>query len=173
MMRAILTFCAIALAGQAHAVDLDTPFNSIDGGELVLSEWRGQPLLVVNTASQCAFTKQYRGLQDLYDGYRDRGLVVVAVPSDDFSQELDSNQEVKDFCELQYGIDLPMTTITSVKGKDAHPFYQSVREEADFTPRWNFNKVLIGRDGQVVATYGSATRPLSEKLVREIETLLK
>lgn len=172
MLRLMTALFALVVGSQAHAADLEAPFASIDGGPLVLSQWEGQPILVVNTASQCAFTKQYRGLQDLYDTYRDRGLVVVAVPSDDFQQELESNAEVKEFCELQYGIDMPMTTITNVKGSNAHPFYVSLREEADFVPSWNFNKVLIGPDGAVVDTYGPNVRPRSQKLIREIEALL-
>ena len=95
------------------------------------------------------------------------------MPSDDFQQELATNQEVKDFCELQYGIDLPMTGITSVRGRSAHPFIQSLREEQGFTPRWNFNKVLIGPDGSVVETYRSTVDPLSTSLTREIEALLE
>ncbi len=139
---------------------------------LSLSEWRGQPVLVVNTASQCAFTKQYRGLQDLYDTYRDRGLVVLAIPSDDFNQELETEAEVKDFCELQYGIDMPMTGITHVKGSQAHPFYMSLKAETGFVPQWNFSKVLIGPDGQVVETFGSLVTPLSSSITRKIEALL-
>lgn len=97
------------------ALETNAPFGSIDGGTLSINQWLGQSVLVVNTASQCAFTQQYRGLQNLYDAYRDQGLIVLAVPSDDFNQELASDAEVKDFCELQYGIDLPMTVITNVK----------------------------------------------------------
>ncbi|NNE87114.1 MAG: glutathione peroxidase [Silicimonas sp.] len=172
-MLRILAFCGLVLtAHQASAVERDAPFGSIDGGTVSLSEWDGQPVLVVNTASQCAFTKQYRALQDLYDQYRDQGLVVLAVPSDDFRQELATNAEVKEFCELQYGIDMPMTVITSVKGDGAHPFFRSVREETGFVPSWNFNKVLIGPDGSVVETFGSTVRPLSQKMTREIEALL-
>ena len=173
MLRMISVLFALGLATGAAALDLDTPFDSIDGGTLELADWAGQPVLVVNTASQCAFTKQYRGLQDLYDAYRARGLVVVAVPSDDFNQELGSNEAVKDFCELQFGIDMPMTTITSVRGETAHPFYASLRDEAGFVPGWNFNKVLIAPDGRVAATFGSRVRPLSRTLTREIEALLE
>lgn len=173
-MLRIVVFWSLLLSGfQAAALELDAPFDSIDGGTLTLSEWDGRPVLVVNTASQCAFTKQYKGLQELYDRYRDRGLIVLAVPSDDFQQELATNQEVKDFCELQYGIDLPMTAITSVRGRSAHPFFQSLREEQGFTPHWNFNKVLISPDGGVVETYRSSVDPLSTSLTREIEALLE
>jgi glutathione peroxidase len=173
MTRTLILIVAMIVGLQAKAVELDAPFNSIDGGILSLSQWRGQPVLVVNTASRCAYTKQYSGLQALYETYRDRGLVVLAVPSDDFNQELSSEEKVKEFCELQYGIDLPMTGITHVKGPDAHPFYKSLANDANFVPHWNFNKVLIGPRGNVVETYGSRTKPTSSKIVADIEALLK
>lgn len=163
----------LALAGShTMALDRSTPFESIYGGTLTLSQWHGQPVLVVNTASLCAFTDQYRDLQALYDRYREDGLVVLAVPSDDFNQELASDAEVKDFCELIYGLDMPMTVITSVKGSAAHPFFQSLRQEAGFTPRWNFNKVLIDAEGRLVATFDSRVAPLSEQITSQIEQLL-
>ncbi len=148
-------------------------FASIDGGMLNTGDWAGQPVLVVNTASQCGFTGQYEGLQALYDAYRDQGLVVLAVPSDDFNQELGSAEEVKEFCEMTFGLDLPMADITRVKGKNAHPFYREVAEETGFVPRWNFNKVLIGPEGDVVGTWGSSTKPQSPKITGAIETLLR
>ncbi|WP_298969203.1 glutathione peroxidase [uncultured Roseobacter sp.] len=162
-----LIFGTTAVAGiSAHS------FASIDGGTLNTSDWTGQPVLVVNTASQCGFTGQYEGLQALYDTYRDQGLVVLAVPSDDFNQELGSAAEVKEFCEMTFGLDLPMTDVTRVKGSDAHPFYREVADETGFTPRWNFNKVLVGPDGVIVATWGSATKPQSPKITSAIEGLL-
>ncbi len=173
MIRALIVGIATLLGSQAAALDLDASFSSIDGGTLSIAQWDGQPVLVVNTASQCAFSDQYRDLQILYDRYRDQGLVVLAIPSDDFNQELATNAEVKDFCELQYGIDIPMTQITQVKGRNAHPFYQSLKQEVRFTPRWNFNKVLIGPNGEVVDTYGSRVSPNSPRIVREIEALLE
>ncbi|MGJ8627309.1 MAG: glutathione peroxidase [Sulfitobacter sp.] len=123
----------------------DAVFPNIDGGTLDFSEWAGQPVLVVNTASQCGFTYQYDGLQALYDQYKSRGLIVLAVPSDDFNQELASGQQVKEFCEISFGLNLPMTDITHVRGSDAHPFYKAVADEVGFIPKWNFNKVLVGR----------------------------
>lgn len=172
MIKRVLVCTFILLGSQTAALEINAPFGSIDGGTLSIDQWRGQPVLVVNTASQCAFTQQYRGLQDLYDAYRAQGLIVLAVPSDDFNQELASNAEVKDFCELQYGIDLPMTVITHVKGPDAHPFYTSLKAETGFTPRWNFNKVLIDKNGEVVATFGSNTPPQSPAITRLIDDML-
>ncbi len=173
MFRRLALTIALLIAAPAAALDLKAPFASIDGGSLALTDWQGQPVLVVNTASQCAFTRQYRGLQDLYDKYRDRGLIVLAVPSDDFRQELATNAEVKEFCELQYGIDMPMTGITHVKGSDAHPFYRTLRTETGFAPGWNFNKVLIGPDGRVAGTFGSGVAPLSSKITDPIEAMLE
>ncbi|MDJ0629971.1 MAG: glutathione peroxidase [Rhodobacter sp.] len=147
-------------------------FESIDGGKLALEDWHGRPVLVTNTASQCAFTPQYDELQALYDAYRDRGLVVLAVPSDDFNQELATEAEVKEFCELNFDLDLPMTEITHVRGDRAHPFYSWLKAEHGFAPRWNFAKVLIAPDGDVAATFGSTTRPTAAGVRRQIEALL-
>ena len=168
-----LIACSFALAGTvAQAAPGDFTFESIDGGTLSLSEWQGRPVLVVNTASRCGFTPQYDGLQALYDRYRDRGLVVLAVPSQDFRQELSSDAEVAEFCEINFDLDLPMTTITHVRGDKAHPFYQWVARSAGFTPAWNFNKILIDPEGDVVKTYGSAVKPESAAITRRIEALL-
>ncbi|MCB1333980.1 MAG: glutathione peroxidase [Roseivivax sp.] len=171
-MRLILSLIlalAAALPGQAAE---PFRFNSIDGGTLSLDDWKGHPVLVVNTASRCGFTPQFDGLQELYDTYRDRGLVVLAVPSDDFRQELASAEAVKEFCAVNFNLTLPMTDITPVTGAKAHPFYKWVAAQTGFVPQWNFNKVLIGPDGAVVASWGSVTRPMSRPIVSQIEALL-
>ncbi|SMX43703.1 glutathione peroxidase [Maliponia aquimaris] len=171
-MTRFLTFLAAVVAFPAWAAQGFT-FDSIDGGTLSMDDWRGQPVLVVNTASRCGFTPQYEGLQALYDRYRDQGLVVLAVPSDDFRQELSSAEAVKEFCEVNFGLDLPMTDITHVRGAQAHPFYKWVEQQTGFSPSWNFNKVLIGPDGQVIETYGSTTRPTASSITRAVEAALK
>ncbi|WP_227271192.1 glutathione peroxidase [Roseobacter weihaiensis] len=172
-MKALTAILAsVAMTGVAWAGMRDYSFPSIDGGALEMSAWSGQPVLVVNTASQCGFTGQYAGLQALYDTYRDAGLVVLAIPSDDFNQELASAEEVKEFCEINYGIDMPMTDITHVRGSSAHPFYQDVKAETGFVPRWNFNKVLIGPEGEIVQTWGSSTKPMSDEITKAVEQLL-
>ncbi len=168
MQRIIVVLLAMFLSGFASADLPDVSFASIDGGQLHMSDWDGRPVMVVNTASQCAFTGQYEELQALYDTYRDEGLVVLAVPSDDFQQELDSAAEVKEFCEMAFGLDLPMTDITSVKGAQAHPLYLAVKSETGFVPRWNFNKVLFGADGDVVATWGARASPMSASVRRAV-----
>jgi len=171
-MRLIAALVATLFALPAAALELGAPFDNIDGGEIRLNAYEGRPILVVNTASRCGFTPQYDGLQALYDRYRDRGLVVLAVPSDDFRQELGSEAEVKEFCEVNFGLDLPMTTITQVTGAQAHPFYASLAAETGFQPSWNFNKVLIAPDGRVAGTWGAMTKPMSRSITREIEALL-
>ena len=171
-MRTLAALFTAALALPAAALDRGAPFESIDGGELRISDWKGRPVLVVNTASRCGFTPQYDGLQALYDTYRDRGLVVLAVPSNDFRQELASEDAVKEFCEVNFGLDIPMTTITSVRGRDAHPFYASLAREAGFQPSWNFNKVLVGPSGEVAGTWGSMTKPMSGAITGKVEATL-
>ena len=170
MILAVFALMAMALPGLAKGGFV---FESIDGGQLAMDDWKGRPVLVVNTASLCGFTPQYEGVQALWERYRDRGLVVLAVPSDDFNQELGSEGEVKEFCEITFGLDVPMTEITSVRGRSAHPFYAWLREEHGFQPRWNFNKVLIGPEGELVETFGSRTRPMSRPIVSRIEALLR
>lgn len=172
MLRVVAIMVWALLAPVAQAGGLTASFPSIDGGTLNLEDWRGRPVLVVNTASKCGFTDQYADLQALYDRFRDRGLVVLAVPSDDFNQELDSASDVKTFCEVNFGLDLPMTDILPVRGAGAHPFFRAVRDETGFEPRWNFHKILIDGEGRVAGTWGSGTRPLSGAIVSQVEPLL-
>lgn len=166
-----LLFAATATAASA-AQPLTGTFASIDGGTLSIEDWRGSPVLVVNTASRCGFTPQYDDLQALQDRYEDAGLVVMAVPSNDFRQELSTDAEVKDFCEVNFNLTLPMTTIASVRGDGAHPFYRQLKEVAGFTPAWNFDKVLIGPDGTVVDTWRSITSPMAPAITEAVEALL-
>lgn len=172
MLRILTTVFLVLMAQAGLAKGLTGTFPSIDGGTLSIEEWRGQPVLVVNTASQCGFTNQYDGLQALYDRYRAAGLVVLAVPSDDFNQELASAEEVKEFCEINFNLDIPMTDITHVKGAKAHSFYRSVRSATGFEPKWNFNKILLNADGEVVKSWGSVVKPESAAITSEIEKLL-
>lgn len=147
-------------------------FDSIDGGQYDMAAWRGRPVLVVNTASLCGYTPQYDELQVLHEDYGPRGLVVLAVPSDDFRQELGSDEDVAEFCEVNFGLTLPMTTITPVRGSGAHPFYRWLRDTYGFEPGWNFNKVLLDGQGRMVQSFGSNTRPTGGRMRREIEALL-
>ena len=161
-----------AVAATAH----DFSFVSIDGGDLPLADYKGKVVLLVNTASMCGFTSQYEGLQSLWLDYRDRGLVVLGVPSDDFGgQELDTAKQVKSFCTLNYGIDFPMTDIAVVAGPNAHPYYKWIADVHGSLaiPRWNFHKHLIDADGKLVDWFASTTSPKSNRLREAVEKALK
>jgi glutathione peroxidase len=147
-------------------------FTAIEGTPLPMEAWRGQQVLVVNTASLCGFTDQYADMQALHDRYAPRGLVVLAVPSDDFNQELESNAAVAEFCQIQLGLDIPLTEITPVTGPGAHPFYRWLEEEHGHRPRWNFSKALIGPGGEFLGFWGSTTRPTARVVTRAIEAAL-
>lgn len=172
MVRIVFLIFLLLVGRSVQAGPVSGVFPSIDGGTLSMEDWRGRPVLVVNTASQCGFTGQYAGLQNLWETYQDAGLVVLAIPSDDFNQELATAAEVKEFCALNYDLTLPMTDILHVKGTQAHPFYKAVKDETGFEPAWNFNKILVAPDGSVAATFGSAVKPDSRRMKREIEALL-
>jgi glutathione peroxidase len=150
-------------------------FVAIDGQPLPLSRFEGQAVLVVNTASQCGFTSQYAGLQSLHRKYRDRGLVVLGVPSNDFGgQEPGSSAEIQQFCDSQYGIDFHLAEKVRVIGDEAHPFFLWAAEEMGplAQPRWNFHKYLIAPDGRLVDWFSSATEPEAHSVCHSIETHL-
>lgn len=170
-MHALVSLSA-ALSVAALPAFAGFTFPSIDGGNIDLDAFAGRPVLVVNTASLCGFADQFDDLQSLHDTYAERGLVVLAVPSDDFRQELASASEVKEYCAANFDLTIPMTDITRVTGPEAHPFYQWLAEEHDFVPGWNFNKVLLGPEGEVVRTWGAVMRPVADPVVDEIEALL-
>ena len=171
-MRAPLFPLALIAATLPAAAFAGFTFPSIDGGTIDLDGFKGRPVLVVNTASLCGFAPQFDDLQSLHDDYAARGLVVLAVPSDDFRQELASAAEVKEFCAVNFDLTIPMTDITPVLGDQAHPFYKWLAETEGFTPGWNFNKVLLDGEGEVVATWGSVMRPTAAPVVDRIEALL-
>lgn len=172
MRHLLFMFLVAGLATGAEAGAVGGTFDSIEGEKISVEDWRGRPVFVVNTASRCGFTHQYEGLQALYDTYRDEGLVVLAVPSNDFRQELSSEAEVKEFCEVNFSLDMPMTMISHVRGADAHPFYKAVKAQTGFVPGWNFNKILIAPDGEIEATWGATTEPQSPEVLGRIEALL-
>lgn len=163
---------AAAKAGPAHEFD----FVSIDGEPLPMSKFAGKAVLLVNTASHCGFTYQYDGLQELYDTYKDKGLVVLGVPSNDFGgQEPGTEQEIKEFCEVNFSINFPMTEKQIVKGTEAHPIYQWIGDELGRRklPRWNFYKYLINADGEVVAGWSNRVKPMSGDIRQAVENELK
>lgn len=150
-------------------------FLSLEGEKLPLAAWRARPVLVVNTASFCGYTPQYRDLQALWRRYRERGLVVLGVPSNDFGeQEPGGAGEIRQFCETRYQIDFPLTEKNRVVGAAAHPFYRWVAAELGEAgaPRWNFHKYLIGPDGQLAGAWPSQVGPLSPEITGAIEAML-
>ena len=168
----VTVLAGVAAAGLSGPALAGFSFASIDGGTIALDDHAGHPVLVVNTASLCGFAEQFDDLQALHDRYGPQGLLVLAVPSNDFRQELASEEEVKKFCAMRFDLTLPMTTITPVRGDTAHPFYQWMKAEHGFEPVWNFNKVLLGPDGEVQGIWGSATNPSGPQITGAIEALL-
>ena len=173
-----LTIIMIFFKTSSHAkyekIFYDFKINSISGDIIDLSEFKGKPVLIVNTASYCGFTKQYEDMQKLWENYRERGLVVLGIPSNSFNQEKNNNSEVKEFCEVNFNINFPMTEITNVKGDDAHEIFKWAKENhgKSAVPKWNFYKILINKEGKVEDTYASLTKPTSKKIIKKIESLL-
>ncbi len=153
----------------------DFTFKDLDGSELKLSEYKNKVLVVTNVASYCGFTSQYEDLQKIWEKYESKGLVVIGVPSNSFNQEKDTNKEIKTFCEAKFGISFPMTEKVDVRGDNAHDFYKWAKNNygKSSVPKWNFHKIIIGKDGKVFDTFASMTNPTSKKFINSIETALK
>ena len=153
----------------------DLNIKSINGDELNIAEMNGKTILLVNVASNCGFTKQYDELQKLYDEYKDKGLIVIGVPSNQFGgQEPGTESEIKDFCETNFNITFPITSKYDVKGSNAHPIYLWAKETygKSAVPKWNFHKILINKEGKIEDTYLSFTNPLSNKIKKKLEQIL-
>lgn len=153
----------------------DFTMKTIDGREQPLADYRGKTLLVVNVASRCGFTPQYKGLEALYRKYKDRGFAILGFPANNFmGQEPGTDPQIKEFCSLNYGVTFPMFSKISVKGADIHPLYKFLTESAEPPGpiSWNFNKFLIDKEGRIVARWGSRTAPESKELVGKLEETL-
>ena len=153
----------------------DLSIKSINNEELNLQKFRGKIILLVNVASKCGFTKQYTGLQKLYESFKDRGLVVIGIPSNQFGgQEPGSNTEIKEFCETNFNITFPIADKVNVKGENAHVIYRWAKKNygQSTVPKWNFHKILINQDGKIEDTFASFTKPTSNKIIKKIEQLL-
>tara|TARA_Y100000591_G_scaffold125523_1_gene107444 strand:- start:4533 stop:5084 length:552 start_codon:yes stop_codon:yes gene_type:complete len=153
----------------------DFNLKDINDEKLEMSTFKGNPILLVNVASYCGFTNQYEELQLLYDKYKNKGLIVIGLPSNQFGgQEPGSNNEIKDFCEVNFNITFPMTSKYDVKGENAHPIYLWAKESFGNSaiPKWNFHKILINKDGRVEDTFSSFTKPMSKKIISKIEKIL-
>ncbi len=152
----------------------DFKINSITGEEINFNDYKSKVILLVNVASYCGFTKQYRDLQKLWEIYRDKGFIVIGVPSNSFNQEKNSEKEIKKFCEVNFNINFPMTSIYEVKGDNAHAIYKWAMNNhgKSAIPKWNFHKILIGKDGKVADTFVSFTSPTSIKITKVIDKIL-
>ena len=153
----------------------DFKINTINGDELNLSTYKGKTVLIVNVASNCGFTKQYDDLQNLYDIYSKKGLVILGIPSNQFgNQEPGSEDEIKDFCKTNFNITFPMTSKYDVKGENAHPIFLWAKKSFgnSTVPKWNFHKILVNKNGKIVDTFASFTNPRSNKIIKKIEDIL-
>ena len=170
----IMIFFKNSSYAEYEKIFYDLKINSITGDQIDLKDFKGKPILIVNTASYCGFTKQYNDMQELWEKYRDRGLIVLGVPSNSFNQEKSDNSAVKEFCEVNFNINFPLTEITDVKGDNAHEIYKWAKTNygKSAVPKWNFYKILINREGKIEDTYASLTSPTSNKITKKIENLL-
>ncbi|MDB5988115.1 MAG: Peroxiredoxin [Nevskia sp.] len=172
---AMLALLACGYVAPARALDCSqSPLNHdekrlLGGTENLCQSYAGNVVLVVNTASHCGYTPQYEGLEKLYNNYRSKGFVILGFPSNEFLQEWDDEQDIAKFCSANYGVSFPMYSKTKVLGGDADPFYKDLRAATGERPTWNFNKYLIGRDGKVLARFGSDVKPDSPQLLEAID----
>ena len=152
----------------------DFKINSISGEQIDFKDYKNKVVLVVNTASYCGFTNQYNDLQLLWEKYKSEGLIVLGVPSNSFNQEKKEDSDVKEFCEVNFNIDFPMTSITEVKGKNSHEIFKWAEKNygKSAVPKWNFHKILINKEGKIEDTFASFTKPMSKKITKAIEGIL-
>ena len=171
----VMIFSPKAAFAKYEKIFFDHSIKSIDDQEINLKVYTNKAILIVNVASYCGFTNQYTGLQELWDEYKEQNFVVLGVPSNSFNQEKDNENEIKEFCEVNFNITFPMTSIYNVKGDNAHEIYKWAKENhgKSAIPKWNFYKILINKDGKIEETYSSFTKPTSNKLRSKINTLIK
>ena len=170
-----MSFFSIGATANYDKLAYDFNFNDLDGSPLNLSEYKDKVIVVVNVASQCGFTSQYEDMQKVWEKYQEKGMVMLGVPSNDFGgQEPGNNKEIKNFCEAKFGITFPMTEKISVIGANSHPFYKWARNNFGIgaIPKWNFHKIIIGKNGKIVDTFSSITKPSSKKFLKTIENLI-
>ena len=160
---------------QYKKLATDFSFKSVDGTPINFADYEKKVILVVNVASRCGFTNQYKDLQTLWDRYRDKNLIIIGVPSNNFRQEPGSNKDIKDFCETTFGINFPIAEKTNIIGDNAHPFFIWAKENhgSSAIPKWNFHKIIIGKNGKIANTFSSVTNPSSKRFLSSIEKELK
>ena len=170
----IMFFFKNSAMSNYERVFFDFKIESISGEIINLKDFKNKTVLIVNTASYCGFTKQYEDLQNLWDKYKSKGLIVLGIPSNSFNQEKKNSNEVKSFCEVNFDINFPLTSITEVKGKNAHEIFKWAKDNYGNSaiPKWNFHKILINKKGMIEDTFSSFTNPMSKKIIKKIEKIL-
>ena len=170
----IMFFFKSSALAKYEKVFYDFSIESISGEIINFDDFNNKVILVVNTASYCGFTKQYDELQKLWEKYKSKGLIVLGIPSNSFNQEKKVDSDVKEFCELNFNITFPLTTITEVKGDNAHELFKWAKTNhgKSAIPKWNFYKILINKEGKIEETFSSLTKPTSKKIIKKIESLL-
>mgnify|MGYP001385661068 CR=1 FL=1 len=170
----IMFFFKNSLSANYEKIFYDFKIESINGEVINFKDYKNKVVLVVNTASYCGFTKQYDELQELWDLYKTKGLIVLGIPSNSFNQEKKDNTDVKEFCEVNFNINFPLTSITEVKGSNAHELFLWAKDNhgKSAVPKWNFHKLLIDKNGKIDDTFASFTKPMSKKIINKIEKLL-
>ena len=171
----VMFFFNNLVKAEYEKIFYDLKIESITGEIIDFKQYENKAVLVVNTASYCGFTNQYDELQELWDTYKSKGLIVLGIPSNTFNQEKKGNYEVKKFCEVNFSINFPLTTITDVKGKNAHELFKWAKENHGISaiPKWNFHKIIIGKNGKIIDTFASITKPSSKKFINLIEEEIK
>ena len=173
-LSTIMFFFKSSVLANYEKIFYEFNIESITGEIINFNEYKGKVILIVNTVSYCGFTKQYDELQELWDLYKEKGLIVLGVPSNSFNQEKNNNADIKEFCEVNFNINFPLTTLTDVKGKNAHELFKWAKENhgKSAEPKWNFHKILINKEGKVQDTFASFTKPTSKKILKAIENIL-
>ena len=174
LLSLIMIFFKTSVTANYEKKIYDFSIESITGETINFKDYKDKVILVVNTASYCGFTKQYSELQELWDLYKEKGLIVLGVPSNSFNQEKKINTEIKEFCEVNFSITFPLTTITDVKGGNAHDLFKWAKNNhgKSAVPKWNFHKILINKEGKIEDTFNSFTKPMSKKILEKIENIL-
>ena len=174
ILTIFMFFFKSSVMANYDKVFYDFKIEGLSGEIINLKDYKNKVVLIVNTASYCGFTKQYDELQELWDLYKSKGLIVLGVPSNSFNQEKKNNSEVKEFCEVNFNINFPLTAITEVKGEKAHELFKWAKENhgKSAIPKWNFHKILINKQGKVEDTFASFTKPMSKKIINKIEEIL-
>ena len=162
------------LIAENSGVAYDYKFDGIDGNQIKLSDYKDKVIVVVNVASRCGYTPQYEDLQTLYNKYKNNDLIVIGIPTNNFKQEPGTNDQIKNFCETNFGITFPMTEKINVIGANSHPFYKWAKRDFGIgaIPKWNFHKIIVGKNGKIEDTFASFTKPTSKKFIRLIEKLI-